>query len=269
MDNERLNKELLPESDSRILTSSTLLKVGEVYYKTQMLFPLDFSISKFGGNKFGSFKLNDGIELDKDVVYLIGDYYYFYRGKLSELKGFDKILPGLYYDDMERCEYLMVDPRTEEEKQEYKYTDKITSRDADEIRNAVLNHEVIIFNTPDSSHSVIPPEAPEDDILKRIIKRAIYKKGIDLDQYKIRFASKNMLFNTKQVLRGSNRLSMLLFDRCAEAFNLKYTIILEEAGGETVGLPLNDMIILSSQDAYDANIITPDKDSDDDAFDDE
>lgn len=121
-----------------------------------------------------------------------------------------------------------------------------------------MNHEVVIFNTPDSSHSAIPPESIDDDILKKLIKRAITKKGVDLDQYKVRFASKNMLFNTKQVLRGPNRLSMLLFDRCTEALNLKYTIILEEAGGEIIGHPLNEKLVISSQDVFDANIDTPD-----------
>ena len=126
--------------------------------------------------------------------------------------------------------------------------------------NAVLNHEVVIFNTPDASHSSIPPETLDDDILKKLIKRAISKKGVDLDQYKIRFASKNMLFNTKQVLRGPNRLSMLLFDRCTEALNLKYTIIIEEAGGETIGRPLDSELIISSQDVFDANIEVSNKD---------
>jgi hypothetical protein len=150
--------------------------------------------------------------------------------------------------------YVVSHPDTPEEIEEYRYADKITRQDADEIRNAVFNHEVVIFNTPDTAHSSIPPESLDDDILKKLIKRAILKKGVDLDQYKVRFASKNMLFNTKQVLRGPNRLSMLLFDRCAEALNLKYTIIIEEAGGEIIGHPLEDELIISSQDVFNANI---------------
>ena len=75
----------------------------------------------------------------------------------------------------------------------------------------------------------------------------------------LRFASKNMLFNTKQVLRGPNRLSMLLFDRCTEALNLKYTIIIEEGGGEIIGHPLEEPIIISSQDYIDMNIIPNDE----------
>ena len=248
-----MKNELLSDSPNRILTNSTLLKIGEQYYQTRMLHPIDFTINGFGDKGGNDFKLDKGIELDPSIAYLDGDYYYFYRGKLSDLKGFEKVSPGIYYDD-ESCSYVICNPETPEEIEEYRYADKITRQDADEIRNAVMNHEVVIFNTPDASHSSIPPETLEDDILKKLIKRAIIRKGVDLDQYKVRFASKNMLFNTKQVLRGPNRLSMLLFDRCTEALNLKYTIIIEEASGETIGHPLNDTLVISSQDVFDANI---------------
>ena len=248
-----MKNEVLVENPNRFLSNSTLLKIGEQYYQTKPLYPIQFTIDNFGDKN--NFKLDNGIELDPSIAYLDTEFYYFYRGKLSDIKGFDKILPGIYYDD-ENCTYVICHPETPEEIEEYHYGDKITRQDADEIRNAVMNHEVVIFNTPDASHSAIPPETLDDDILKKLIKRAIINKGVDLDQYKVRFASKNMLFNTKQVLRGPNRLSMLLFDRCTEALNLKYTIILEEAGGETIGHPLNSELVISSQDVFDANIDT-------------
>lgn len=252
--------EVLSANPNRILSSSTLLKVGEQYYQTKPLCPIQFTINGYNREEgIKDFKLDKGIELDPSIAYLDGDFYYFYRGKLSDLKGFEKILPGIYYDDS-NCSYVIAHPETPAEIEEYRYVDKITRQDADEIRNAVFNHEVVIFNTPDSAHSSIPPETLDDDILKKLIKRAIIKKGVDLDQYKVRFASKNMLFNTKQVLRGPNRLSMLLFDRCAEALNLKYTIIIEEAGGETIGHPLSDTLVISSQDVFNANIKEDEKD---------
>ena len=247
---DKIMTELLNENVNRILSSSTLLKIGEQYYQTKPLYSMQFSISNRNNDEFS---FSDGVELDPSIAYLDGDYYYFYKGKLSDIKGFDQITPGIYYDD-EKCEYVIHHPETDEEKALHKASDKITRQDADEIRNAVFNHEVVIYNTPDSSHSTIPPESLEDDILKKLIKRAITEKGVDLDQYKVRFASKNMLFNTKQVLRGPNKLSMLLFDRCSEAMNLNYTIILEEAGGEIIGHPLKEPLIISSKDVFDANI---------------
>lgn len=248
-----LEDDFLPKRDDRILTTSSLLQVGEHYYQVKPLLCLNFKIDKLANEFSNEFKLADGLKLDPSVAYLMGPYYYLFRGKLSDIKAFDIIEPGIYYDD-DKCVYVIKEPETEEEQEKYQYSDKITRFDADAIRDAVANKKVIICNTPDSSHSTIPPETVDDDILKKLIKRAIFAKGIDLDQYKVRFASKNMLFNTKQVLRGPNRLSVLLFDRCAEALNLKYTIILEEGGGEIIGHPLDGKIIISSQDTFDANM---------------
>ena len=255
MDNEVL------KCDERILTASSLLRIDNRYYEVIPLYlAIDFSkdLKVEDDGSVSSFNLVKDFEFRDDVAYLSDIYYYLYRGNISDITDKDNILPGIYFND-ETSTYLICEPETEKELEEYSYLDKITRYDADEIRNAVLNHEVIIFNTPDSAHSSIPPESIDDDILKRLIKRAIVNKGIDLDQYKVRFASKNMLFNTKQVLRGPNRLSMLLFDRCTEALNLKYTIIIEEGGGEIIGHPLEEPIIISSQDYIDMNIIPNDE----------
>ena len=57
----------------------------------------------------------------------------------------------------------------------------------------------------------------------------------------------------KQVLKGNNRLSMLLFDRGIEAFNLKYTIIVSEGPGSPIGVPLAESLIVSSEDTHELN----------------
>ena len=101
--------------------------------------------------------------------------------------------------------------------------------------------------------SFCPQITETDDILKRLMKQLIIEKGIDLDRFKYRFLDKNALFNFKQVIKGDNRLSMLLFDRGIEAFNLKYTIIVEEAPGDTIGMTLKEPLIFSSDDTYSLN----------------
>ena len=252
---EERKTELRPEADDRMLTDSTLIKVGERYYETRSLLPREFTIAGYNLNEF---KLDTGLNIAADIAYLMGDYYYLYRGKLSDIKGFDKPIPGIYYDD-QKCQYMLCHPETEEEMNEYRYADKITTLDADEIRNAVLNHEVVIINVPDVVHSSIPPESAEDDILKRGIKRVLQAKGINIDDCKGRFVSKNMLFNFKSVIRSDNPLSMLLFNRGTEAMNLKYTIIIEENGGEILGRPLNDPIVISSADVYNDSLLGGDE----------
>ena len=106
---------------------------------------------------------------------------------------------------------------------------------------------------PESSKAFCPEITENDDILKRLMKQAIINKGIDIDRFKYRFVDKNALFNFKQVLKGDNRLSMLLFDRGVEAFNLKYTIILQEDSGDPIGIPLSQPIVISSNDTHELN----------------
>lgn len=247
--------EVFDDSDNRIITDSTLIKVGERYYETRSILPNNFTIiDQFNTDKIAKDQLP---KIEPNIAYLIGDYFYLYRGKISDVKPLENPLPGIYLTE-DGSGYIFCQPETDEEKQEYRYSDKITTYDADEIREAVLNHDVIIMNVPDVVHSNIPPEDINDDILKRGIKRALLKKGIDLDQCRARFFSKNMLFNFKSVIRGDNRLSMLLFERGTEALNLKYTIILEEAGGEIVGKPLTEPICISSEDVYDTSLVGTD-----------
>ena len=254
MADHAVTTEVLEDNPGRQLTAGSLIKVGERYYPTKVFIPKNFKIGEgldtSNLENVEVFKIADSVpEFSPNVAYLIDDYYYLFRGNLKDLKGFDPILPGIYYDENAQS-YVIRHPETEEEKKEYYYGDKITTYDIDEIRKAVLNHDVIIFNMPDSVRSTIPPEQMNEDMLKRITKRALLAKGIDLDQCRARFASKNMLFNFKSVIRGDNRLSMMLFERGMDALNLKFTIIVEEAGGEQVGHCLDDPIIISSDEVF-------------------
>lgn len=190
----------------------------------------------------------DITEFDPDVAYLKDDYYYIYRGSLSE-KDPVPDEPGIYYSEYSKS-YLLFAPSTDEEKAKYSHGDKISSATTKELIDKINKKEVEVYVLPGVSKSFEPEISETDDILKRLMKRVIIDKGIDLDRYKARFLDKNALFNFKQVLKGDSRLSMLLFDRGVEAFNLKYTIIVEEAPGETIGIGLQKPIVLSSDDTY-------------------
>lgn len=195
---------------------------------------------------------NKGIkEFDSMVAYLAGDYYYLFRGKMPEDK--NVMEPGIYLD-RQTNEPILCIPTSEEDIKKYSYNDKICSTTANEIIDKINKKEVEVFIMPDSSKSYCPEITENDDVLKRLMKKAIIDKGIDIDRFKARFVDKNALFNFKQVLKGDNRLSMLLFDRGVEAFNLKYTIILEEANtGANIGAPLAEPIIVTSDDTHPLN----------------
>lgn len=203
-------------------------------------------------------------DFDPMIAYLKGDYYYVYRGSLQD-KGATPDKPGIYMDSITNTP-ILFDPSTDAEKKQYNYADKISSSTASEIVDKINRKEVQVFVLPEASRAYCPTISESDDILKRVMKQAIIDKGIDLERFKYRFTDKNALFNFKQVLKGDNRLSMLLFDRGTEAFNLKYTIIVEEAkDGDVIGMPLEKPIVISSDDTFDISnnsvIQEPDKES--------
>lgn len=189
-------------------------------------------------------------EWDPMVAYLDGDYYYLFKGKVPENGKIEE--PGIYIDRQTNKPLLAV-PSTDEEKKKYSYNDKICSTSANEIIDKINRKEVEVFIMPESSKAFCPEITEDDDILKRLMKKIIIDKGIDIDRFKTRFVDKNALFNFKQVLKGNNRLSMLLFDRGIEAFNLKYTIIVSEGPGSPISIPLAEPLIVSSEDTHELN----------------
>ena len=189
-------------------------------------------------------------EWDPMVAYLDGDYYYLFKGKVPENGKIEE--PGIYID-RQTNEPLLAVPSTDDEKKKYSYNDKICSTSANEIIDKINRKEVEVFIMPESSKAFCPEITEDDDILKRLMKKIIIDKGIDIDRFKTRFVDKNALFNFKQVLKGNNRLSMLLFDRGIEAFNLKYTIIVSEGPGSPISIPLAEPLIVSSEDTHELN----------------
>ena len=173
-------------------------------------------------------------EWDPMVAYLDGDYYYLFKGKVPENGNIEE--PGIYID-RQTNEPLLAVPSTDEEKKKYSYNDKICSTSANEIIDKINRKEVEVFIMPESSKAYCPEITEDDDILKRLT----------------RSVDKNALFNFKQVLKGTNRLSMLLFDRGIEAFNLKYTIIVTEGPGSPIAAPLAEPLIVSSEDTHELN----------------
>ena len=189
-------------------------------------------------------------EWDPMVAYLDGDYYYLFKAKVPENGNIEE--PGIYID-RQTNEPLLAVPSTDEEKKKYSYNDKICSTSANEIIDKINRKEVEVFIMPESSKAYCPEITEDDDILKRLMKKIIIDKGIDIDRFKTRFVDKNALFNFKQVLKGTNRVSMLLFDRGLEAFNLKYTIIVSEGPGSPIAAPLAEPLIVSSEDTHELN----------------
>lgn len=189
----------------------------------------------------------------EDVVFIDDGFYYIYRGVLKH-RDASNPKPGIYQQkdsDGNVVGYYLVEPETDEEKAEYDFSTHVATLNPVSIIDTANTKEEILIAIPESTKIFQPVLSENDDILKRVAKMALLAKNVDLDRYKDRFTNKNELFNFKQVIRGDNKLSILIFNRGCEALNLKYSIVLEERNpNDVVGDPLKEPIVVSSEDTY-------------------
>lgn len=185
---------------------------------------------------------------DSKTAYLKDDYYYLYRGDLTTMNRNDK--PGIYYD-AKSDRYVLFEVE-EKDKDHYTWEGKVGTLNPDRIIEMINNNQIVIINDLSPEGANILPISESDDILKRVMKKAIFAKQSNIDLYKNRFIDKNAFFNFKQVMNGDGKLSILLFDRGIDALNLKYTIIVEEAEPDKliIGMPLEEPVIVSTEDTY-------------------
>lgn len=204
----------------------------------------------------------DSGEYDTKTAYLYNGFFYRYMGpQLRELA----TEPGIYWDKKTQTYYLVeCDPNNEEHCRYFKADPEHIAK-----LNPILmakdlekNEESIYAKQKAVSTKAFIPEIQENDkLLKRILKMAIQKKGIDIDQCQNQFPDKNARFNFKSVMRSStSQLSWLLFERGCEAFNLRYAIVITDADPKhVVGDPLDEPLIASSDDTFSMSIGDPDE----------
>lgn len=195
--------------------------------------------------------INEMEEINEDTAYIDNDIYYIYRG-VSKGKDISNLKPGIYENKKDSdTKYFLVEPSTDADKEEYRASTHISSLTPVSIIDTANTKEDLLIAIPESSKVFQPTLSEHDDILKRVAKMALIKKNVDLDRYKDRFTNKNELFNFKQVIRGDNKLSILIFNRGCDALNLKYSIKIEEKNdNDIVGDKLMEPIIVSSEDTY-------------------
>lgn len=196
-----------------------------------------------------SHNINDGTTYEAGIAYIAMPYYYIFRGTTMTVE-YSQGLPGIYLDPTDHYVWIPVTPNNEDD--QWKVADKFATVDEQKIIHMLIAANDINLNIPDSGRVFRPEELAEDDMLKRIIKRALKAKKVDIDAYRTRFSDKNALFNFKQVVKNPNsRLSMLLFERGCSALNLKYTITIEEVDPESpIGVKLDRPIVICSEDTF-------------------
>ncbi len=188
---------------------------------------------------------------DKKHAYFYGNYLYLFNGACPRVLARD---PGIYYDSTEDCYFIIEHDPNNPESDIYKATeDHIFKLNPITIARSLQDEEETIYARQRASSRKIyhPVIGEKDDLLKRAIKQALIEKGIDLDQCRQNFENKNSLFNFKQVLKSDGKMTILVFQRGADAFNLRVVVSLEEIDPEhPIGEALKAPIVVSSTDNF-------------------
>lgn len=196
--------------------------------------------------------INDLKEAKEGIAYVMNNIFYIYRGKF---KGIDlsTAMVGIYDNpDGDDPKYVIVEPSTDEEREEFDALSHANQLLPESIIDTLNTKEDLLIAIPESTKVFQPVLQDGDDLLKRIIKLVLIAKNVDLDRHKDRFSNKNELFNLKQVIRGKNKVSILIFDRCCDALNVEYEIRVREKSKDfSVGDRLESDIIVSSEDTFD------------------
>ena len=194
----------------------------------------------------------ESVNFDKKHAYLYNGYIYLFRGPRSRALAFE---PGIYYDPDNDNYFIRECETGNPEYDKYRATPDHIIKGLNPLSIKQMlkdNEEEIYAKQRLTSHRfLVPSVTARDDILKRLSKKFLLAKNVDLDQCRINFVDKNSLFNYKQVLKSMNRLSMMLFQRGTDALHLRFYIVVEEVDpAHPVGDALQKPIIVCSDDTY-------------------
>lgn len=186
---------------------------------------------------------NPNKKLKKGHGYIIDEYVLIYRGKKNKLASV--VRPGVY--KLESGRYQIIYPTKESDIEKYSIEnildlnmDTILETDPEERLNEL---EMEIINNNKSMYT--PTIKDDDDFLKRAVKQVIIDKGINLKNYKDKFP-KNGLNNFRSGLDGETKLTTPKFETWMEIMGCKFTLIVEDNGGDPYN-SLNEPIIIKSE----------------------
>ena len=187
----------------------------------------------------------DGREIKKGKAYIVGNYVYPYRGKLTE----DSLDMGLYKHP-ETGEYVTV---TNEKQQDKFHIDNIVEIDnVDKILQDITNNpdeytSIDDTELSDNSDIYIPVIKETDDFLKKAVKQVLAAKKVNLKNYKHLFPKENAITNYKSALKNDTKMSPVGFSQWGEVLSFGYELRVFDNGGDPRA-PFKEEIIVSSED---------------------
>lgn len=91
-----------------------------------------------------------------------------------------------------------------------------------------------VLNDLNASTSIFKPEIKEgDDFLKRLVKKIILLKEVNIAKYLPKVPKKYILSNWKQSLSNDSKMSALNFINWCEIMGIKFHVIVEDNGTDT------------------------------------
>lgn len=112
-------------------------------------------------------------------------------------------------------------------------------------KDAVLYDEEALADMNAATSVFVPEIQPDDDPLKKIIKYAIIKKGIDINRLKCKLPEKYALTNLKSALIGKTKMSISVFQTWCGLLELDFTFTVSDNGNDTIN-PLPEPITIST-----------------------
>lgn len=188
------------ENETIILRDRTVLPVNDGYVE----------VSQY----------KEGTDLVKGRAYVKDNIIYIYRGKMKK----DELKPASIYNN--EGKHVFVKPSKREE--ELYSLDKIISLNKDIIKD--FNKDKFIEIDPEilelnDGEFFAPSIKPTDDILKKIIKRVLEERKINIRLLKDRFSTDYEMNNMKSALiKQQGSMSIKYFQKWCEILEIEISI---------------------------------------------
>ncbi|HAB66315.1 MAG TPA: hypothetical protein DCE23_03005 [Firmicutes bacterium] len=187
--------------------------------------------------------LRDCDELYKGEAYLFNGYVYPYLGVTDNIDD----LVGIYKPSPEAKYHFRV-PKTDKEKEEHD-VDRVVELNPEKILSDMEKNsdsyvtKEYIETVSNSADVYAPPIEPGDDILKKIIKKILQEKQININNYKNKLDNKWTLTNLKAALTKKQNLSMKYFVKLLDILGADIIFTVVDNGTDKIK-PLKDNISL-------------------------
>lgn len=185
----------------------------------------------------------DGMKLEKDKGYILGDYVYVFYGKYNDKTN----RSGIYKKDNS---YVVIE-HNEKNKEKY-HVSKLNELDPKSIlslletdrENFVQMEDIEIINN--NAEIYTPMIKDEDDFLKYIVKKMIINKKINLRNYREKFPNEYALNNMKSGLNKSTKMTVTNFVKWCEVLGCDWSMVVKDNGSDTNN-PMTETISVDSR----------------------